>query len=215
MCARNVYLPKDKSPYTYRTSLFLCRPRAVSGFRKKLLPSGNNETIASRRTDILPKFSLSASQQTPLFLWKPTVFNIFAAVQMRNPLWCDTTLLALKDECSRLLRNVGIGLPRDAISYPELAHCPVYNDPPLGPVLRQVSPAHVLPSHFFKVNFNIILLSTPSSSLCSLFFTFPSWNSACISRPFHTYHMPCPSHPPWENTNKFWLQTKTMKQLIT
>ena len=96
MCARNVYLPKDKSPYAYSTSLFLCRPRGVSGFRKKLLSSGNNETIAAWRGDILQKRSLSASQQTPRFLWKPTVFSVFAAVQMRNPLWCDTTYWPLK-----------------------------------------------------------------------------------------------------------------------
>jgi hypothetical protein len=29
-------------------------------------------------------------------------------------------ILALEDECSRFLRNVGIGIPRDATSYPEL-----------------------------------------------------------------------------------------------
>jgi len=56
----------------------------VSGFRKKLLSSGNNKKIASWRGDILQKLSLSASQQAPRFLWKPTVFGVFAAAQMRN-----------------------------------------------------------------------------------------------------------------------------------
>ena len=58
----------------------------VSGFRKKLLSSGNNKKIASWRGDILQKLSLSVSQQTPRVLWKPTVFGVFTAVQMRNPL---------------------------------------------------------------------------------------------------------------------------------
>jgi hypothetical protein len=48
-------------------------------------------------------------------------------------------------------------------------------------ILSQINPAHILPSNFFKVNFNIIFLSTPSSCRWPLAFRFTRQNSACLS----------------------------------
>jgi len=42
-----------------------------------------------------------------------------------------------------------------------------HNSPPLAPNLSQMKPFHALP-YFFRINFPIIVLSTPSSSVCSL-----------------------------------------------
>jgi hypothetical protein len=41
------------------------------------------------------------------------------------------------------------------------AHNHVHNSPPLVPVPSQLNPAHTLESRFFKIYFNIILISIP------------------------------------------------------
>jgi hypothetical protein len=45
-------------------------------------------------------------------------------------------------------------------------------EPTSGPIKKQMNPAHILTSYFFKINFNIILPSTPTSATCSLYFRF-------------------------------------------
>jgi len=55
-------------------------------------------------------------------------------------------------EISRLLWNPKINYP-------------VPKNPPLVPILRQMRPVHTLPSYFPKIHANIILPSTPWSSL--------------------------------------------------
>jgi hypothetical protein len=35
--------------------------------------------------------------------------------------------------------------------------------PPLGPILRQLHPFHILALYFFKINFNIVLPLIPTS----------------------------------------------------
>jgi len=60
------------------------------------------------------------------------------------------------------------------------AHCPVHNRPSLVLTLSQIYPVHTLSSHFFKIHFNIFLLSTPRYSKLSLSFRFPHPNPVCI-----------------------------------
>jgi hypothetical protein len=42
--------------------------------------------------------------------------------------------------------------------------------PPLDPLLSQMNPVHILKLHFFKIQFNIILPSTPKSTKCYIIF---------------------------------------------
>jgi len=50
-----------------------------------------------------------------------------------------------------------------------------------------------IPSHFFEIHFNIILLFARRSSECSLSVRSPYQNNACTSPGPHTCHMPYPS----------------------
>lgn len=49
-------------------------------------------------------------------------------------------------------------------------------------------------SNFFKIHFNIILMSVPTFSQWSLCFAFHNQYSVCISLLLHLCHMPCKSH---------------------
>jgi hypothetical protein len=46
---------------------------------------------------------------------------------------------------------------------------PHWQCPPAVPILNQISPVHVTPSHLLKIRFNIILPSTPSISSKMMF----------------------------------------------
>ena len=43
----------------------------------------------------------------------------------------------------------------------------VHMNPPLVPVLNQITRVHALPSHFFKISFRVILPNTPTFSVVS------------------------------------------------
>ena len=68
---------------------------------------------------ILQKPSLSASQQTPAFM-ETNGFWCLSSGKAEEFALMRYDILALKDEGSKFLRNVNIGLPRDTTSFPEL-----------------------------------------------------------------------------------------------
>jgi hypothetical protein len=60
-----------------------------------------------------------------------------------------------------------------------------------------------IPSHLvFMIQFNVILPSMSSSSLCSVSFRFSCQNFVLTSLPCML--MPCPSHPPWFYHCNIW-----------
>jgi len=66
----------------------------------------------------------------------------------------------------------------------------VFNkDPPPVPLTSQINPVHDLAFYVLKINFNIILPSTPTSSDLSLCFRFPHHNAACFALLCHVRHI--------------------------
>ena len=71
------------------------------------------------------------------------------------------------------------------------------------------------PSHFLKINSNIILPFTPRSSNWFVSLGFPLKNPVCTIRLPHTYYMPRPPHSPWfDDPNNIWWAQIT-KLLLT
>jgi len=70
---------------------------------------------------------------------------------------------------------------------------PHSQEPPICPYSQSVQSSSCLPSHFLKINLNIILPSMPRSSKWSLSLRFPQRNPVHTSRLLPTCYMPCPS----------------------
>ena len=58
-------------------------------------------------------------------------------------------------------------------------------------ILSQMNSVYTLPSKFFNIHFNIILMSMPQSTKWSLPLSFLHLNPACIYPLPHTYRIPC------------------------
>jgi hypothetical protein len=73
-------------------------------------------------------------------------------------------------------------------------HYRIHNSLSHVPILIQIKPAQVSPSHFLKIRFNIIYPSTPVSSKWSLSVRSPHQNSLCNSPICHVCYMSPQSH---------------------
>jgi len=62
--------------------------------------------------------------------------------------------------------------------------------------LSHVNSVQSLPSDFFNINFNIIVLSTPGSSKWSLLLKLPYHSTVSIPPLLHPCLMACTSHSP-------------------
>ena len=67
-------------------------------------------------------------------------------------------------------------------------------EPANWPILSQINLLFVSPFHFFKINFNIIITSTPIFSKWPLYSSFPNQNLTCTSPFPQTCHMSNLSH---------------------
>ena len=87
--------------------------------------------------------------------------------------------------------------------------------PATFPILSQINLVHASPSHFLKINFNIILLSTPKFSKWPLSVRSPHQKSVWTSAVSNTCHMLSPSYSPWfDHPNTIWWGVHNTKLLI-
>ena len=80
----------------------------------------------------------------------------------------------------------------------------IHNSSPLVLTLSQINPIHALPANFLKINFTIILPSTPRSSKWPLSVGFPHQNLVETSPLPHTCYMPHRSHSSWFGHSDIW-----------
>ena len=76
------------------------------------------------------------------------------------------------------------------------------------PILSQINPVHVPPTHFLKIHFNNILPSAPGSS----WWSFPHQNPLYASPVPHTHYMPRPSHSRFHHPNSIGWAVHIIKQ---
>ena len=116
-------------------------------------------------------------------------------IQFNVPLLCITYLLT---PWSRVLleKLTGFAANQEIPSnlWTPKVHYRTHKRPPTVPILSQLHPVPTTPSHFLKINLNIILPSTSWSPQWTLSLRFPHQNLVHTSPFLHTCCMSRPSH---------------------
>jgi hypothetical protein len=96
----------------------------------------------------------------------------------QRPSW-EANSFSASQEISHILWN------------PEVHYC-IHNSLPPVPILSQLNPVHVPPSHFFKIHLNIIPPSMPGSAKWSPSLRSPYQNPVCTA--LFPIRATCPAH---------------------
>jgi hypothetical protein len=96
------------------------------------------------------------------------------------------------------------------VLYTRKIYCRVYKNPLATPILSQIKEVHNIPQCLFSINFNIILISTPTSS-----FRLSDQNPVCIPLLFNDFLTLNPSHHSrLHNTNEILPRTYIVQLVI-
>jgi hypothetical protein len=113
--------------------------------------------------------SLVVNNTPPVLIcnFQHTVYKKYITNQLTNYMKRSPSWEADRSSASR-------GIPR-TLWNPKI-HYRINNSPPHDPILSQINPVHDPSSHLLKMQFNIILPSTPGSSKWSPYLTSPHKN---------------------------------------
>jgi hypothetical protein len=132
---------------------------------RKKNESSQNVTRWKKRSLYIPRRQGSSHQTKPYThpTSSRTSFPVCTAVQTDSLLLISTYIWLTKSE----FLKVNSALASGEIPHILRIHHRVRNSTPPVPIISQMYPVHMLPSHFIKIHFNIILLSKHTSSRCS------------------------------------------------
>ena len=112
---------------------------------------------------------------------KQNINRCLLTYSMEQSPYGEANWFSASQEISRILWNPKV-------------HYRIHNCPPPVPILNQLNPVHTPTYHLLKIHLNIILPSTPGSSMWSLPLRFPHQNPVYPSPLPHTRYMPCLSN---------------------